>query len=126
MNGSTTTYSGNKSIHFCFQRRVFPGYGVVDKTIALTNPAGKTVLDLCCGPGRWAIALDQRGFWVTGVDTTKFYFDKARAKAKNAKGKKKLVQQTMRDFVRPNTFDLVLNMFTSSAISTISQMISPF
>jgi hypothetical protein len=29
----------------------------IEKALALTKPTGKSVLDLCCGPGRCGIAL---------------------------------------------------------------------
>jgi SAM-dependent methyltransferase len=85
----------------------------VDKVLNLTKPGGKTALDLCCGPGRCAIALAQAGYTVTGVDRTKFLLDKARAKARAAKETIEWVQMDMRDFVRADAFDLVLSMFTS-------------
>jgi SAM-dependent methyltransferase len=83
------------------------------KVLALTKPAGKSVLDLCCGPGRCSIALAKRGFSVTGVDRTKYLLDKARAKAKAARVKIEWIRKDMRDFVRPNAFALALSMFTS-------------
>src|SRR5262249_5379332 len=55
----------------------------------------------------------KRGFRVTGVDRTKFLLDKARAKARTARVKIEWVREDMRDFVRPNSFALVLSMFTS-------------
>jgi SAM-dependent methyltransferase len=85
----------------------------VAKALKLAKPPGKSALDLCCGPGRCSIALAKRGFTVTGVDRTKFLLDKARAKARAARLKIEWVQQVMRDFVRPNSFALVLSMFTS-------------
>jgi SAM-dependent methyltransferase len=85
----------------------------MQKVLALTRPGGKTALDLCCGPGRCSIALAQSGFSVTGVDRTKFLLEKARTKARAAKARVKWIQMDMRDFVRRDTFDLVLSMFTS-------------
>jgi len=85
----------------------------VKKALTLTKPKGKSVLDLCCGPGRSAIALAKRGFAVTGVDKARYLLEKARARARAAKVKIEWVQQDMRDFVRPEAFDLILNMFTS-------------
>lgn len=85
----------------------------VEKVLALANPKGKTALDLCCGPGRCAIALAKRGFLVTGVDKTKYLLDKARAKARAARVKVEWVQEDMREFLRPDTFGLVLSLFTS-------------
>lgn len=83
------------------------------KALTLTKPAGKSVLDLCCGPGRCSIALAKRGFRVTGVDRTTYLLNKARARARAAHVKIEWVQKDMRDFVRPGSFALVLSMFTS-------------
>jgi len=85
----------------------------VDEALRLLPLSGKSVLDLCCGPGRWAIPLARRGFKVTGVDRTKFLLDKARANAKKARVKIEWVQKDMRDFVRSDSFDIALSMFTS-------------
>jgi len=85
----------------------------VAQALALTKPAGKSVLDLCCGPGRCSIALAKKGFRVTGVDKTAYLLKKARAKANAAHVEIEWAQKDMRDFVRPSSFDLVLSMFTS-------------
>jgi SAM-dependent methyltransferase len=85
----------------------------VAKALALTKPRGKSVLDLCCGPGRCSIALAKKGYSVTGVDRTKYLLDKARTRAGAARVKIEWVQKDMRDFVRPDSFGLVLSMFTS-------------
>jgi 2-polyprenyl-3-methyl-5-hydroxy-6-metoxy-1,4-benzoquinol methylase len=85
----------------------------IAKALALTKPAGKPVLDLCCGPGRCSIALAKRGFHVTAVDRTAYLLNKARVKANAARVNIEWVQQDMRDFVRPGAFALVLSMFTS-------------
>jgi SAM-dependent methyltransferase len=98
---------------------MFPAQRMADaepqiaKALALTKPAGKSVLDLCCGPGRCSIALAKKGFSVTGVDKTKYLLDKARSNARSARVKIEWVHQDMRDFVRPNFFSLAINMFTS-------------
>jgi SAM-dependent methyltransferase len=85
----------------------------VERALALARPRGKAALDLCCGPGRVAIALARRGFAVTGVDRTRFLLDRARARARSAKVEIEWVRADMRDFVRPEAFDVVFNMFTS-------------
>jgi SAM-dependent methyltransferase len=95
------------------EQRIADADEQVAKALALTKPPGKSALDLCCGPGRCSIALAKRGFSVTGVDITKFLLDKARAKARAAHVKIEWVQADMRDFVRADSFALVLSMFTS-------------
>ena len=83
------------------------------KVIKLAKPNGKSILDLCCGPGRWAIPLAQKGFFVTGVDRTRFLLRVARTRAKAAKVKIDWVRADMRDFRQLGSFDLVLSMLTS-------------
>lgn len=85
----------------------------VESLLALVPYQGGSVLDLCCGPGRHAIALAQRGLSVTGVDRTAFLLEEARQRAKIARVEVEWVLSDMREFVRPGTFDLALNMFTS-------------
>jgi SAM-dependent methyltransferase len=85
----------------------------VPKIVALTGVAGGSVLDLACGPGRYVIPFAQAGFRVTGVDRTRFLLDKARQRATEAGVDVEWVEADMRDFVRPSTFDLALNVYTS-------------
>jgi len=94
-------------------KRFTNAFDQIDKALALARPRGKAALDLCCGPGRCAIALAKRGFTVTGVDRTDFLLRKAKAKARYARLRIEWVKQDMRDFVRPDAFDLAINMFTS-------------
>ena len=83
----------------------------VAKIAALTGRSSGNVLDLGCGPGRYAIPFAKAGFIVTGVDRTRFLLDKARDLAAGAHVE--WLQQDMLEFVRPNVFDLALNVFTS-------------
>jgi SAM-dependent methyltransferase len=71
------------------------------------------VLDLCCGPGRYAIPLAKQGFDVTGVDRTAFLLDKAKTYAEQQQVTITWIEEDMRRFVKENTFDLALNLFTS-------------
>ena len=99
---------------FIFPEKRFTGTTEeVEKALTLTKPKGKSVLDLCCGPGRCSVALAKAGFRVTGVDKTKFLLDKARAHAKASKTQIEWIDMDMRNFVRTDSFDLVLNMYTS-------------
>ncbi|MBW2092864.1 MAG: class I SAM-dependent methyltransferase [Deltaproteobacteria bacterium] len=75
------------------------------KALSLLKFKGKSILDLCCGPGRHSIALAKRGFKVTGIDRTSFFLKKAKERARK--------EEDMRNFVRENAYDLVISMFTS-------------
>lgn len=83
------------------------------KVIRLTRPRGRALLDLACGPGRFCIAFAKRKYKVTGVDRTRYLLDRARQRARSAKVPVEWIRQDMRDFVRPDAFDLALCMFTS-------------
>ncbi|MBU0754702.1 MAG: methyltransferase domain-containing protein, partial [Planctomycetes bacterium] len=85
----------------------------IDNLLALSGFQGKTVLDLCCGPGRHSLALARAGFTVTGVDGSPFLLGKARSMAETAGLEIEWIHQDMRDFQRPEAFDLALNFFTS-------------
>jgi SAM-dependent methyltransferase len=85
----------------------------VSRIMALTQCIGGRVLDLCCGPGRHVVEFAQRGFQVTGVDRSPFLVNQAREHASATGASVELVQEDMRSFVRPETFDLACNLFTS-------------
>jgi SAM-dependent methyltransferase len=74
---------------------------------------GAPVLDLCCGPGRHSLEFARRGFSVTGVDRTKKYLEDARKSAQKEGLKVEFVQKDMREFRKPRTFDLAVNLLTS-------------
>jgi len=76
------------------------------------SPAA-SILDLCCGPGRHSLQLARAGFSVTGVDRTKTYLEHARQQAEKEGLKVEFVQDDMRSFCRPNTFEVAINLFTS-------------
>lgn len=95
------------------KQRVAEAVSQINALLALTRPAGKSVLDLGCGPGRWAIPLARKRFAVTGVDRTRFFLNVAKRKARAARLKIEWVCADMRDFVRRNSFDLVLSMLSS-------------
>jgi SAM-dependent methyltransferase len=86
----------------------------MDKVTSLleVKPEAK-ILDLCCGVGRHSLELARRGFRVTGVDRTRRYLDRAIAQAEQEKLNVEFVREDMRGFIRENSFDYVLNMFTS-------------
>ncbi|MFA5307852.1 MAG: class I SAM-dependent methyltransferase [Dehalococcoidales bacterium] len=86
----------------------------VDWVLGLLQTApGARILDLGCGVGRHSLELARRGFKVTGVDRMERYLEQAREKAAQEKLDVEFVQSDMRDFRRPNTFDAVINLFTT-------------
>src|SRR5262245_48037107 len=87
--------------------------GEVENVLALAQPGGKRVLDLCCGPGRHSLELARRGFQVTGVDCSPSLLVRAREASAKENLAIEWVQDDMRRFTRPNAFDLALNLFTS-------------
>jgi len=86
----------------------------VDAIISLLQlQRGMSILDLCCGLGRHSLELARRGFRVTGVDRTRRYLDKAAAQAANEGLQIEFVHEDMRNFCRPDSFDAVVNAYTS-------------
>jgi SAM-dependent methyltransferase len=86
----------------------------VDKIILLLEISPDSyILDLCCGPGRHSLELARRGFKVLGVDRTLKYLEKARKQAKTEKLNVEFLQEDMRKFYKPKTFDIVINLYTS-------------
>lgn len=85
----------------------------VEQILALVQRSEGHVLDLACGPGRHSIPLAQRGFTVTGVDHSKFLLERARERSAEAGVAVEWLQADMRDFRRPDFFDLALSLFTS-------------
>jgi len=85
----------------------------VSRIVALTQCSSGSLLDLCCGPGRNAVEFAQCGFRVTGVDRSPFLLERARDHASEVGVSVEWVMEDMRSFVRPATFDLACNLFTS-------------
>ena len=93
--------------------RIAAGADEVDQLLDLVGPPAETVLDLCCGPGRHSVPLAQRGCRVTAVDRSRFLLDEAKTLAAEQGATIDWVEADMREFVRPDTFDLAVSMFTS-------------
>jgi SAM-dependent methyltransferase len=75
--------------------------------------AGTTVLDLACGPGTYTAPMARQGAEVTGVDLSEAMLARARRACAEAGVRALLVRADMRDFVEPESFDLVISMYTS-------------
>jgi SAM-dependent methyltransferase len=91
--------------------------GQVDAVLDLADvPEDASVLDVPCGPGRHSLAFARRGFDVTGVDATAPYVEEAQERAHDADdltGDAEFVEADMREFVREESFDLAVNLYTS-------------
>jgi len=95
------------------EERMGAAVGEVDQVLELLDFEGQHVLDLCCGPGRHAIEMARRGYAVTGVDRSPYLLGKARDNAAAGRVGVEWVNADMREFSRAESFDLVINMFTS-------------
>ncbi len=85
-----------------------------DALVSLLGLApGAKILDLACGPGRFALPLAKRGFRVVGLDICEVYLEQARAKAQEHKLQIEFVHGDMRAVPFENEFDAVINLFTS-------------
>lgn len=93
--------------------RIAAAEAEVEPLLRLVGGEPQSVLDLCCGPGRFAVPLARRGYQVTGVDRTAFFLDKAKERAARENVEVEWVQEDMRTFVRPGAYDLAFSMFTS-------------
>jgi len=85
----------------------------VECVLQLARVTEGAVLDLCCGPGRHSVELAHRGFHVTGVDASAYLLARARERAGQSKAGIEWIQEDMRNFQRPQAFDLVCVLFTS-------------
>jgi SAM-dependent methyltransferase len=73
----------------------------------------RRILDLPCGQGRHAIELARRGYQVTGVDVSPYMLGVARERADASGVRARWLAGDMREALPGETFDVVLNLFTS-------------
>ncbi|MEQ9399699.1 MAG: methyltransferase domain-containing protein [Longimicrobiales bacterium] len=85
----------------------------VGQVLELTGTEGGRVLDLACGPGRHSVELAARGFEVTGVDRSASLLDHARRRGEDRSVEVEWVEEDMRVFSRPGSYDLAMSIFTS-------------
>ncbi|GCE24596.1 methyltransferase type 11 [Dictyobacter alpinus] len=72
-----------------------------------------SVLDLCCGYGRHALALAQYGCQVTGLDLSPVLLAKARASTLEQQQQIRWLESDMRNIPFSGEFSAIINMFTS-------------
>jgi len=90
----------------------------VDRFIELLElEKGDKILDQCCGIGRHSIELARRGYDVTAIDLTETYLEEAREKSEKEELEIEFIKADMRDFQREETYDAVINFFTSFGYS---------
>jgi SAM-dependent methyltransferase len=85
----------------------------VPKLIQLSGRVSGKLLDLGCGPGRYTVPLAKEGFQVTGLDRTQLLLDRGKEYASTQAVHVEWVNDDMRRFVRPDTYNSVISMFTS-------------
>jgi SAM-dependent methyltransferase len=86
----------------------------VDGIVTLLDlPPGSAILDLCCGHGRIAIPLAERGYRVTGQDLSEVFLRRARVDAAARGASIDWIHSDMRRIPFTEEFDDVLNIFTS-------------
>lgn len=73
----------------------------------------RTLLDLACGEGTFAVLMAQRGFKVTGVDASPEMLRYARERAEEAGVEVQFIEQDMRTLSLPEKFDLVTCWYDS-------------
>lgn len=99
---------------FMFTPRAFKRAQMqVESIIELTGLKSGAVLDLCSGPGRHTLEWAKKGFQVTGVDRTPYLMQIAMERSKKEDLEIEWVLEDMRNFLRPDGFDLIQSMFTS-------------
>jgi len=79
-----------------------------DKFKRIAQREIKTVLDICCGTGRWAIPLASKGFTVTCIDKHKKMLEIAKKKAKEQNLKINFKKGDMRDIHTIKKVDAIL------------------
>lgn len=82
-----------------------------DVLLSIASLSDGDVLDLGCGPGRHAIPLAELGCRVTGLDLSAHLLQLGKQRAGDLAVD--WVQQDMRQFKRPDSFDLIISMWTS-------------
>jgi SAM-dependent methyltransferase len=79
----------------------------------LALPTDARILDLCCGPGRYAVELAQRGFDVVGLDINAQYIALARQLAEREGVQATFQTGDMREIPFESHFDAIINVGTS-------------
>lgn len=80
----------------------------LDKQLEFSSK--ERILDLACGKGRHSVYLNSKGYRVLGIDLSE---NNIRFANKFANERLKFFEHDMREVFRPDSFEVVLNLFTS-------------
>src|SRR2546429_3545596 len=83
----------------------------LEALLAMRPP--QRILDLPCGQGRHAIELARRGYDVTGADLSPYLLSVAEERGRASGVRVRWLSADMRRPIAGETFDVVLNLFTS-------------
>ncbi len=87
---------------------------IIQKTeLESLTPSDIRVMDIACGAGRHALELARRGFATTANDLSPFLLECTRARAEQENISIQCTRQDMRHIVAENTYDLVVQLFSS-------------
>ncbi len=89
------------------------GEAQVSQLIGLLGREPERVLDLACGPGRHTLPLCRAGFAVTAVDSSEYLLTDLRRRLQHEGLSAEVLQRDMREFTRPDSYDLALCMWSS-------------
>ena len=106
-------WSDTESVVFNEERRKKAPEEVEQILSLLGSPPGGALLDLGCGIGRHSLEFARTGHRVTGVDRTRRYLDAAGRTADEQKLDIEWVECDMREFRRPDAFDVAVSLLTS-------------
>jgi SAM-dependent methyltransferase len=98
------------------QTKVLFSFFEVSNLLSITGNSKEQnlcVLDLCCGVGRHAIELARRGHSVAAVDITETCIERGRERARNLKTPVSWIRADAREFVMPDAFQIIINLFNS-------------
>ncbi len=90
---------------------------VLDDLLLKRLPPKASVLDLCCGTGQLSNLLTNRGYQVTGIDSSDAMIQFARRNAPNAT----FVVQDARQFCYPESYDAIVSTYDSLNFITIQE-----
>ena len=84
---------------------------LVEDILGRPDPRDAPLLDALCGVGRISIEMASRGYPTTGVDLSPHFLEAARQAAEGLPCE--FIQRDIRDFDRPGSFRLALNLYNS-------------